>query len=136
MKFKFIEHTADVGIEAWGDDLAEAFENAAIGLFEIMTDTSKVEQTEKREFEVESEDKQSLLYDFLEKFLILRDSEGLMFSKFKVSIEGNKLKAEAWGEEFNSEKHESKTEVKAITYMDMQVGKKDDKHFVRVIVDI
>ena len=132
MKYKFIEHTADVGIEAWGDSLSEAFENAALGIFEIMTDTSKVEQTEKREFEVESEDKQSLLYDFLENFLVLRDSQGLMFSRFRVSIEGNKLKAEAWGEEFDSEKHESKSEVKAITYHRMEVS--DTKVFF--IVDI
>ena len=132
MKYKFIEHTADVGIEAWGDSLSEAFENAALGIFEIMTDTSKVEQTEKREFEVESEDKQSLLYVFLENFLVVRDSQGLMFSRFRVSIEGNKLKAEAWGEEFDSEKHESKSEVKAITYHRMEVS--DTKVFF--IVDI
>lgn len=135
MKFKFIEHTADVGVEAYGDSLEEKFGNAALGLFEIMLDTSKVEQKEKREFEVEADDEQSLLYDFLERFLIIRDSEGLVFSKFDVSIEKGenlKLKAEAWGEELDPEKHEVKTEVKAITYHRMEVT--DEKIFY--IVDI
>ena len=59
MKFKFIEHTADVGVEAYGDSLEEKFGNAALGLFEIMLDTSKVEQKEKKEFEIEADDEQS-----------------------------------------------------------------------------
>ena len=135
MKFKFIEHTADVGVEAYGENLEESFENAALGFFEIMTDTSKVEASVKKEFEIESEDEKSLLYDFLEKFIIFKDAEDLVFSKFKVSItkdEKYKLKAEAWGEEFNPEKHEDKTHVKAITYHRMEVSEKK----IFYIVDI
>ena len=132
MKFKFIEHTADVGVEAYGETIEETFKNAALGFLEIMTDTSKVEPKVKKEFSVESEDLKSLLYDFLEKFLFFHDSENLVFSKFKVKIQGNKLEAEVWGEEFNKEKHEDKTSVKAITYHRMEVS--DKKIFY--IVDI
>ena len=135
MKFKFIEHTADVGVEAYGENLEESFENAALGFFEIMTDTSKVEASVKKEFEIESEDEKSLLYDFLERFIIFKDAEDLVFSKFKVNItkdEKYKLKAEAWGEEFDPEKHEDKTHVKAITYHRMEVSEKK----IFYIVDI
>ena len=65
MKFKFIEHTADVGVEAYGENLEETFSNAALGFFEIMTDTSKIEEKEVREFKAKGEDLKSLLYDFL-----------------------------------------------------------------------
>ncbi len=44
MKFEFFEHTADIGIRAWGDSLEEAFENSALAVFEVITDTSKVQE--------------------------------------------------------------------------------------------
>ena len=137
MKFKFIEHTADIGIEAYGETWEEAFENAALGMFEIMTDTKKIGTKKKMEIMASGEDMKSLLYDFLEQFLILHDSENLVFSKVKIiELNNNKLKAEVWGEEFNPDKHEDRTSVKAITYHQMEIIEKDSKKTIRFIVDI
>lgn len=122
MKFKFIEHTADMGIEAYGKDFKETFENAALGMFEIMTDTSKVEEKQRKIIVAKGEDLKSLLYDFLEQFLIIHDAENLIFSRVIInSLENNKIKAEAFGEEFNPGKHTDRTTVKAITYQRMNV---------------
>ncbi len=133
MKFKFIEHTADVGIEAYGETLEEMFSNAALGLFELMADTKEVEEKEKFKIKAKGEDLQSLLYDFLEKFLILHDTNNIVFSRAVVrKIENNELEAEAWGEKFDSEKHEEGTHVKAITYHRMKI--EDKKLFY--LVDI
>lgn len=136
MPIKYFEHTADIGINASGKNLEQAFENAALALFGIMTNTKKVKTEIKREIKIESEDLESLLYDFLEKFLIFHDAENLLFSKFKVKkiIKNTKykLEAEAWGEQFDEKRHESKTLVKAVTYHGMKIGK--DK--VHVLVDI
>lgn len=139
-KIRFIEHTADIEFEAFGKSLEEAFENAALAMFEIMTNTKKVGSKIKKEIKIESEDLESLLYDFLEQFLIFHDSENLIFSKFKVrKISKNtkyKLEAEVWGEEFDPKKHESKTLVKAVTYHDLVIGKKENLDYVHVHVDI
>jgi len=149
-KFRFFEHTADVEFEAYGKTLEEAFENAALAMFGVITKPEKVEPKTKKELAIESEDLKSLLYDFLEKFLIFHDSENLVFSKCRVfeikrikQIKKEKLKeetyalkAEAEGEEFASEKHESRTAVKAVTYHSMQVGKKNGIFFVHVILDV
>ena len=128
MRFKFLEHTADVGIEAYGKNMEEIFENSALGMFEVMTNTKNVSPKVKRSVKIESEDIKSLLYDFLEKLLILRDSEDLIFSKFKVNKidKGKKysLKAEVWGEKFSPKKHEDRTVVKAITYHRMEISDK------------
>ena len=132
MKFKFVEHTADVGVEAYGESLEETFINAALGLFEIMTDTSKVEEKEVREIKAKGEDLKSLLYDFLEQFLILHDSENLIFTKVVVKITNNELIGKVWGDVFDSTKHEDRTQVKAITYHDMSI--EDKKIFY--LVDI
>lgn len=138
-KFEFFEVTADVGYKAYGKTLEEAFENAALAMFEVITDTSKIEHEIERKIEVESEDECALLYDWLSEFLVLLDVDYLIFSKFEVKIEkkedGFSLKGTAWGEEFDSEIHESRAEVKAVTYHLMNV-KRDNGVMVQVILDI
>ncbi|MEM2266294.1 MAG: archease, partial [Candidatus Hadarchaeales archaeon] len=83
MKFEWVEHPSDIGFRAYGKDLGEAFENAALALFEIMTDTGRVEPREEVEVELEAEDEQALLYDWLDRLLYFRDAEGLLLSRFE-----------------------------------------------------
>lgn len=140
--FKHLPHTADVLIEAWGDSIEEAFEYAALGVFEVMTNTLLVKPEEEKRIEVEGYDLGSLLYNWIEKLLILFDIEQLLFSKFKVEkIEKNregvfKLYGIAAGERYSSEKHESRTLVKAMTYHLMEISSKNSKVVVRFVVDI
>ncbi|AIF68978.1 archease [Palaeococcus pacificus DY20341] len=137
-KWEHYAHTADVGIRGYGETLEEAFENVAIALFEIMVDTNRVEKREVREVEAEGEDLQALLYNFLEELLILHDTEGLVFSDFEVRIEktldGYKLKAKAYGEPLDLEKHEPKEEVKAITYHEMEIKQLEGGTWVAQLV--
>ncbi len=139
-KFEFFDVTADVGYKAYGKTLDEAFENAALAMFEVMTDTSKIGPKVERKIEVESEDECALLYDWLSEFLVILDVDFLIFSKFEVKIEENGngffLEGTAWGEEFNPEIHESRAEVKAVTYHLMDVKQKNGKYMVQVILDI
>ena len=140
-KFEFLEHTADVYIAAHGATMGEAFENAALAMFEVMTDTSKVAQMEERSFEVEAEDEYALLYSWLEALLVKFEVENMLFSKFTVSRiedsqEGFRLKASAWGEKFSAEKHPQKVAVKAVTYHQMEMIKEFDKFTVLFILDI
>jgi len=124
--FEFLEHTADVYIKVWGDTLEEAFEWAAVAMFEVMTDLNKVEPKKKHEISVNAEDLYALLYEWLEELLFIFGSHGIVFSKFKVHKiiqKGNDmytLVGEAWGEPFSIEKHDQRTEVKAITYSLME----------------
>jgi SHS2 domain-containing protein len=139
--FKFLEHTADIGIEAEAKNLEKVFADIALGMFEVMTSTKKIKRKIKKEIKIESEDLQALLYDFLEKFLILHDTENLMFSKFdvkKIQKEKDKwnLECEAWGEEFDPKKHEDRTLVKAVTYHEMKIEKTSKGWKAKVIVDI
>lgn len=138
-KFEFFDVTADVGYNAYGNTLEEAFENAAIAMFEVITDTSTIKPKIKKEIKIKSEDKYALLYDWLSEFLVILDSEYLVFSKFKVKIElkDNKylLEGTAWGEEFDTSFHEIRSEVKAVTYHLMDI-KKEKRFKVRVILDI
>ena len=140
-KFEFREHTADILIAAHGQNMEEAYENAALAMFEVMTDTAKVNPAEEDTVEVEEEDEYALLYSWLEALLVKFEVKGMLYSKFKISSfedkpEGLKLKAAIWGEKFNPEKHPQKVAVKAITYHRMEIIKEIDKVTLEFILDI
>jgi len=140
-KFEFLEHTADVYIAAHGKTLAEAFENAALAMFEVMTDTAKVSPNEEDSVEVEAEDEYALLYSWLEALLVKFEVKNMVYSKFKIShLEETpdvfKLKATVWGEKFNAEKHTQKVAVKAVTYHRMEIIKEPNKVTLEFILDI
>ncbi|WP_296857336.1 archease [uncultured Methanobrevibacter sp.] len=123
-KFEYFDVTADIGFKSYGKDLNEAFENASLAIFNIISDTSDIDAKIEKSIEITSEDEVSLLYDYLEELLFLHEVEFMLFSQFDVNIEGNlHLKATIKGEEINWDKHERKTEIKAITFHKMQVEK-------------
>lgn len=139
--YKFLEHMADVYIAAYGKDLAEAFENAAIAMFDVMTEVEKVNPKIRDEVEVEAEDEQALLYSWLEALLVKFEIEEMLYSKFKISSlnhtsNGFRLKAEIWGEKFNPKRHPQKVGVKAVTYHRMEITKTPGKVTLKFILDI
>ena len=135
-KYEYFEATADIGFYAFGKDLNEAFENAATAMFNIITDTANVKPKSKIEFEITSEDEVALLYDYLEELLFYHEVNFMLFSDFHVKIDDNlNLKATILGEEINWERHERKTEIKAVTFHKMAV-KKTDHVCLRAIVDL
>ena len=85
--FRFLEHISEAYIEAYGKNLEEAFEYAAKAMFEVMTDTSKVEARVEEDVEVEGEDKEALLMEWLSELLYRYGAKNMVYSKFKVSIE-------------------------------------------------
>jgi SHS2 domain-containing protein len=140
-KFDFLEHTADVFIAAYGKTLTEAFENAALAMFEVITDTDKVSPDIEGSVEVEAEDKYALLYSWLEALLVKFETENILYSKFKISnlketSGGFRIQATVWGEKFNAKKHTQKVAVKAVTYHRMEIIKEIDKVTLEFILDI
>ncbi len=147
--YEYFETMADMGIIGKGNNLEEAFINCAKALTNLMVDINTIEHKIKKEFTIESDDLEGLLYDFLTELLILLDSEYLIFSKFKLEINKiNKsnnnnnnykyiLHCVAYGEKLNKIKHNGKEEVKAITYHKMEIKKdENNKYIIKLIVDL
>jgi SHS2 domain-containing protein len=140
-KFEFLEHTADAYVAAYGKDLAEAFENAALAMFDVMTEVETVAPKEESYVEVEAEDEYALLYSWLEDLIVKFEINERLYSKFRiqtidVTSEGFRLKAKIWGEKFSPERHPRKVGVKAITYHRMEILKKPANVTVKFILDI
>jgi SHS2 domain-containing protein len=137
-KFEFLDiTTADVCFIARGKDLSELFANAALAMFEVMIDTSKIEEKVERKVEVEGEDLESLMFNWLNELLFYVDAENLAFSKFDVSVDEKnfKLVAICKGEPIDPEKHETRTVVKSCTYHKLKI-EKNEGWKAQVILDI
>jgi len=139
--FEFLEHTADVYIAAYGRNLAEAFENAALAMFETMTDVNTVKPEIREDVEVRGEDKHALLYSWLEELLVRFELSGKLYSRFDVkeikeTEDGYELKAIIYGEPFDPDRHRQKVGVKAITYHRMEIEETSKGVTLRFILDI
>lgn len=136
MRYKFLEHTADVKFQAFGKNLDEAFENSAYALKEVMFGKLKANDKIKKEIKVEAGDLQALLYKFLEQFLYLLDAESFVFNKVKVKIDEKNfiLKADVFGD--NASNYKFSNDVKAITYNQMFIRKEREKFIIQVVLDV
>ena len=135
--YDLVDHTADVGIKAYGKTLSEAFENAAKGMFDIITNNSEIENIGQYDIELETDNLEQLLVDWLSELLFLNSANNLVFGFFKVELDekNNKLSAKVFGEKFNLSKHKIGTEIKAVTYHMLEVKTKKPYH-VQVLFDI
>ena len=140
MKFEFLPHTADVKFRAYGKTLEEAFANSALALTKVIFDPTKVEANIEKNIEVTSEDEKALLYDFLEQFLFLLDTENFLLHQVKeITItkkdQGFNLKAKIIGDT-QIEKYEPETHIKAVTYQEMEINQDDKGFMLQVILDL
>jgi len=140
-KFEFLEHLADAYVAAHGQRLEEAFENAALAMFEVMTDTQKVKTTIKDDVTIEEYDQKALLYSWLEQLLLKFEIERKLYARFEVkqllqTSKGWRLSATVFGERFDPTKHVSKAEVKAVTYHQMEISREDGGYVVKFILDL
>ncbi len=134
--FEIVDHTADVGIIAYGANVGEAFANAARALFSLITELDDVDEVLYRDTELTASDEESLLVEWLNELIYLFDVENVVFKRFDITeISNTQLKARSYGEKVDSSKHRLKTGVKAATYHMLKVDKGDGCQ-VQVLFDI
>ena len=134
-RFQLIEHTADTGLVAYGGSLAEAFANAAYGLFSIIVELNKVKEIEPRSVAVSAEDIEGLLFNWLNHLIYIFEVEHLLFKRFDITeFTDHNLKATCRGEIYNPARHHLKLGVKSATYHMLEVD--GEKNRVQVIFDV
>jgi len=134
--FEIIDHTADVGIIAYGTDIRQAFANAARAMFSLITELDEVEEVIYRDIELTAPDQESLIVEWLNEFIYLFDTENIIFKRFDITrLNSTQLKARSYGEKVNSSKHKLKTGIKAATYHMLRINKGDGCR-IQVLFDI
>lgn len=136
-KYEFINHTADLGIRVWGESIKELFKNAAYSMFDIIAELDKVIMKDSLRVEIEGERMDELLADWLRDLLCKFNSEGYLLKEFNIKeISKKGLKAKAKGEKLDLSRHSLKTEIKAVTYHQLEVNKTATGWEAQVIFDV
>lgn len=139
-KFETIDISGDVGIRAFGNSLEQAFTNAAIGMYSLITDIENVKETRKIIIEAQSDSPEGLLVSYLNELIFQFDAYGFIGKGIDINIlrlePSPFLRATVRGEEFDPQKHERKLLIKAATYHKLRIEKTGDVWEIEVIFDI
>ncbi len=131
------DHTADIGLEAWGPSFGEALAQAGLGLQAILLHGGGVRAPDTRTFRVAADDADALVVAWLSELLYALDAHGWLSASFEVSVcEGFRLSATARGETLDDARHVLGVGVKAVSYHELAVRCEPDAVRIRVIVDV
>ncbi len=134
--FEVIEHTADVGIIAYGRSLEELFVNAAAGMMHFLIDPASVRPVEQRTMTVDADDREGLLINWLNDLLVLLNADGFVPAGVAVpEMKDTRLRADVSGEPVDPARHKFRLDVKAATYHKLEIGKNEMWH-ARIIFDV
>jgi SHS2 domain-containing protein len=135
--YEVFDHTADVGIHAFGATLPELFIHAAEGMESLMVAPEQIRQSVTREISVEGHDVVSLLIAWLNELVFLFDTEYLLFSEFKIdAFTETSLRGRASGEPYDAQRHDLSSAIKAVTWHEASVEYTVDGYRASIIFDI
>jgi len=135
--WELFSHPADIGIRGLGPTREAAFAQAAVALTAVITDPEKVEPREAIDIVCRDPDDELLFMSWLGTLLCEMDTRKMLFSRFEIErIEGG-IRARAWGEPVDVEKHDPAVEVKAATYAGLKVEQDSAGNWLaQCIVDV
>lgn len=143
MPYEFLEDvaTADIAFKAWGKDLEEMFIAAADATMNVMVEElDSIQPRERREFKLENDALDMLLFNFLQELIYYKDAEKLLLRVNQVEIKGKDqhliLEAMTVGEKLDPNRHHTRVDVKAVTLHRFHLEKTDQGWEVFVILDI
>ncbi len=114
--FEEIEHTADWALRVWAPDLPTFFEQAAIGMYQLMGVDILDAPAEDMELSIAGEDPETLLVAFLSELLYLLE-KGKVARRFRVTFGEKNLNVKL---ECLPLKSISK-EIKAVTFHNLAI---------------
>jgi len=136
-RYELIDHTADIGLRAYGKDLKQLFANAAYGMFEILADLKNVRAKETQKIEMKAPNIEELFLSWLSELLYQYNSKEIVFKEFLIDkLDERSISAQARGEKVDLKRHRLKTEIKAVTYHELKVRKVKDIWQAEVIFDV
>lgn len=134
MKYRFLEHTADIKFQSYGRTLNEAFENAVLAVSEYISRGEKIKPKIGRILEVSGTDLESLFYNFLDELIYLLDAEDFVVAKANVTLRGYNLNAELFGDKVSN--YKNLDHIKAATYAEMHIKRKGDSWEAQAVLDV
>ena len=134
--FEVFEHTADMGLRAYGADLSELFVNGARGMFDIMCDASSVKREMELPVEERDDEIEYLFAAWLNEMLYLFTARRMVLCDCRAAVGDGVVRGVAIGERLDLKRHRLRTEIKAVTHHELRVTKEGDIWTAQVIFDV
>lgn len=136
--YEYLEHTADMGLLVRGKNLSELLTNAAQGLFETIAVVDTVDETTSIEIHLTAESVEELFVGWLDELIFQHETKETFFKRSDIyQCSETEVSATVYGEPANFDKHEVYTEIKSVTYHQLQVVQNQDgSWFAQVIFDL
>ncbi len=138
--FAFVEHTADIGVRAWGPTPAAAFAATARGMYVITLGKEPAETTGRtieRTVSVSGETWPDLLVNWLAELLFQFSVEGVVAFEYEFSAcAPPRCSASVTGIAIEDEDQVAGGEIKAVTYHNLKIDVQPECTTAQVIFDI
>ncbi|MGC9347796.1 MAG: archease [Anaerolineae bacterium] len=132
-RWQEIDHTADLSIHVWGDDLADLFAGAALGMFSLVAEAAETEVWVVEAIEMTAIDAEALLVDWLNELLYLHEVKQAVFLAFEIkSISPVHLDAMARGRPVRR----YLAHIKAATYHNLEIVETTEGYETELVFDI
>lgn len=135
--YEYFDHTGDIGIRVYGQTMSELFDHARMALLEIIIEPDLIHPLIEKRIVIENNGWERLLVSWLNEFLYLFEAEGWLCRECRIEVLNEKrIEAIGSGEQFDPERHEIKTEIKAVTYHQLAIEKRDHQWQTNIIFDV
>ena len=134
--WEHFHHVADIGVRGHGATVEEAFVQAALALTAVIADPASVSPQSGIGVECEAPDRELLLVDWLNAIVYEMAVRSMLFSRFAVTITGQRLHGQAWGERVDVSRHAPAVEVKGATYTALRVAQEGGAWVAQCVVDV
>ncbi len=136
--YEYLEHTADMGLLVRGKNLSELLKNAAQGLLETMAVVDTIDEIASIEIYLTAESVEELFVGWLDELIFRHETEEIFFKRADIHrCSETEMFATVYGEPVNFDKHEVYTEIKSVTYHQLEVLQKTDGSWrAQVIFDL
>jgi SHS2 domain-containing protein len=136
-RYRITPHHSELAVKVFGSSQNELFANSAWALFDVITDTEKIELKERLPLEVEGTDRDDLLVNWVRELLYFYQGSGYLLRDFRMLELGDKvLKAEVSGEKIDPDRHEIKREIVAVAYDKSRMAKTGEQWIAQLIFEV
>lgn len=138
-RYEFVEHTADIAIKAFGQNIYEALEIAGRAFFDIITDNSEISPEKEVSFIVGADDNENMVVSYLSQLIIIFELDNMIISEFKIEpLDDFSLRCIGFGEQFDDSKHRHGHHIKGVSYHMLEIYDDRDKKetSIQVLFDV
>src|SRR5499426_310565 len=136
-KYRITRHQTELAVRITGSSQADLFANSAFALFDVMTDPTTIEITERIPLEVEGSDRDDLMVNWMRELLYLYQGSGYLLKEFHIrEAKDTLVKAEVCGEKIDPDRHEINKEILGIAYHQSRMQKTGDQWTAQLIFEI